>query len=73
MKVAEEDEIVKNVFIKVTEFDRNIMSDRLTIISRSGRVFEIVNYSQVLLAHGPLKIAVARPDMIKLGESLQSL
>ncbi|WP_445172556.1 hypothetical protein [Microcoleus sp.] len=32
-----------------------IMSYRLTIISRSGRVFEIVNYSQVLLAHGPIQ------------------
>ena len=31
------------------------MSDRLTIISRSGRVFEMVNYWQVLLAHGPYK------------------
>ena len=33
----------------------DIMSDQLTIISRSGRVFEIVNYWQVLLAHGPYK------------------
>jgi hypothetical protein len=32
-----------------------IMSARLTIISRSGRVFEMVNYWQVLLAHGPLQ------------------
>jgi hypothetical protein len=31
------------------------MSDPLTIISRSGRVFEMVNYWQVLLAHGPLQ------------------
>gem|GEM_PF-6825101 len=43
----------------------NIMSDRLTIISRSGRVCEIVNYWQVLLVRGtPKKIAIARPDMI---------
>ena len=33
----------------------DIISDRLTIISRSGRVFETVNYWQVLLAHGPLQ------------------
>jgi len=32
-----------------------IMSDRLTIISRSGRVFEIVNYWQVLLVNPPLQ------------------
>jgi hypothetical protein len=32
-----------------------IMSDRLTIISRSGRVFEMVNYWQVLLANPPLQ------------------
>jgi len=38
---------------KRSDFD--IMSDRLTIISRSGRVFEMVNYWQVLLAHGPLQ------------------
>ena len=43
----------------------NIMSDRLTIISRSGRVFEMVNYWQVLLVRGaPTKIAIPRPDMI---------
>jgi hypothetical protein len=42
-----------------------IMSDRLTIISRSGRVFEMVNYWQVLWVNPPpTKIAVARPDMI---------
>jgi hypothetical protein len=41
------------------------MFDRLTLISRSGRVFEMVNYLQVLLVRGaPTKIAVARPDMI---------
>jgi hypothetical protein len=34
---------------------RYIMSDRLTIISRSGRVFEMVNYWQVLLANPPLQ------------------
>jgi hypothetical protein len=33
----------------------DIMSDRLTIISRSGRVFEMVNYWQVLLANPPLQ------------------
>ena len=33
----------------------NIMSDRLTIISRSGRVFEMVNCWQVLLANPPLQ------------------
>src|SRR4028119_2537829 len=37
------------------------MSDRLTIISRSGRVFEMVNYWQVLLAHGPLQKS-KKPD-----------
>jgi hypothetical protein len=31
------------------------MSDRLTIISRSGRVFEMVNYWQVLLVNPPLQ------------------
>jgi len=31
------------------------MSDRLTIISRSGRVFEMGDCWQVLLAHGPLQ------------------
>jgi hypothetical protein len=36
-------------------FLRNIMCDRLTIISRSGRVFEMVNYWQVLLANPPLQ------------------
>jgi hypothetical protein len=41
------------------------MSDRLTIRSRSGRVFEIVNYWQVLLVKGVLtKISVDRSDMI---------
>ncbi|MEG5237832.1 hypothetical protein QUB77_26835 [Microcoleus sp. AT9b-C3] len=30
------------------------MSERLTIISRWGRVFEIVNYWQVLLVNPPL-------------------
>jgi hypothetical protein len=33
----------------------NIMSDQLTIISGSGRVFEMVNYWQVLLANPPLQ------------------
>jgi signal transduction histidine kinase len=33
----------------------NIMSDRLTIISPSGRVFEMVNCWQVLLANPPLQ------------------
>jgi hypothetical protein len=33
----------------------HLMSARLTIISRSGRVFEIVNYWQVLLANPPLQ------------------
>jgi len=33
----------------------HIMSDRLTIISRSGRVFEMGDCWQVLLAHGPLQ------------------
>jgi hypothetical protein len=43
----------------------NIMSDRLTIISRSGQVFEMGDCWQVLLVRGaPTKIAVARPDMI---------
>jgi two-component system NtrC family sensor kinase len=37
----------------ITEDLPKIMSDRLTIISRSGRVFEMVNYSQVLLANPP--------------------
>ena len=32
-----------------------ILSDRLTIISRSGRVFEMVNYWQVLLVNPPLQ------------------
>jgi hypothetical protein len=36
-------------------FYGNIMSDRLTIISRSGRVFEMGDCWQVLLAHGPLQ------------------
>gem|GEM_PF-2244511 len=36
-------------------FYGNIMSDRLTIISRSGRVFEMVNYWQVLLVNPPLQ------------------
>ncbi len=36
-------------------FLNDIMSYRLTIISRSGRVFEIVNYWPVLFAHGPLQ------------------
>ncbi|WP_333147601.1 hypothetical protein, partial [Microcoleus sp. B13-B6] len=37
------------------------MSDRLTIISRLGRVFEIVNSWQVLLVRrAPTKIAVDR-------------
>ncbi|WP_333485124.1 hypothetical protein [Microcoleus sp. AT8-B5] len=30
------------------------MFDRLTILSRSGRVFEIVNYWQVLWVNPPL-------------------
>ena len=33
----------------------NIMSDQLTIISGSGRVFEMGDCGQVLLAHGPLQ------------------
>ena len=33
----------------------DIMSDRLTIISRSGRVFEMGDCWQVLFAHGPLQ------------------
>jgi hypothetical protein len=33
----------------------NIMSDQLTIISGSGRVFEMVNYWQVLLVNPPLQ------------------
>jgi hypothetical protein len=36
-------------------FLRNMMCDRLTIISRSGRVFEMVNYWQVLLVNPPLQ------------------
>jgi hypothetical protein len=43
----------KNPVMKV--FLRNIMCDRLTIISRSGRVFEMVNYWQVLLVNPPLQ------------------
>jgi hypothetical protein len=36
-------------------FIRNIMSDRLTIISRSGRVFEMGDCWQILLANPPLQ------------------
>jgi hypothetical protein len=43
----------KNPVMKV--FLRNIMSDRLTILSRSGRVFEMVNYWQILLVNPPLQ------------------
>jgi hypothetical protein len=43
----------------------NIMFDRLTIISRSGRVFEMGDCWQVwLVREAPTKIPVARPDMI---------
>src|SRR6476661_8953795 len=43
----------------------HIMSDPLTIISQSGRVFEMGDCWQVLLVRGvPTKIALARPDMI---------
>ena len=43
----------------------HIMSDGLTIISRSGRVFQMGDCGQVLLVRGaPTKIAIARPDMI---------
>ena len=38
-----------------TKHSFNIMSDRLTIISRSGRVFEMVNYWQVLFVNPPLQ------------------
>ena len=42
-----------------------IMSSRLTIISRSGQVFEMGDCWQVWLVRGaPTKIAVPRPEMI---------
>jgi hypothetical protein len=47
--------LIRSISIASLSPPQDLMSDRLTIISRSGRVFEMGDCGQVLLANPPLQ------------------